>query len=185
MSAPMAERRIRFAVAVAAVLLACACASDRLSGDERIEQRRMVRGWLIEDVNEMDGGLQVRMSRSGRDYRLAWSTSFWRGNRGPVRGGAFRWRDCASGGSGEMEDRAVPLTEGLLRERFAGYFAECAVPEATAREILRGFGPAFALASRWAERAQAATDAENEAIANYGREPGAPANNGEDEQPNR
>src|SRR5688500_14294850 len=94
-------------LAAAILFAAPPAATEVIAPDERVDRSRVVAGWRIEDVDEMDGGLMVRMTRSGRDYRLVWSTSYWRGNGGPVRGASFRWRDCDSGDSSTIEDPSI------------------------------------------------------------------------------
>lgn len=169
----MAERRRLLAAAAALLAAVAGAAGASTQPDERVDRRQIVAGWIVEDVSETDGGLMVRMIRQGEDYRLEWSTSYWRGNGGPVSGATLQRGDCASGDASAIQDPSVELTAAALRDRFAEYLAECEIPAVEAANILEGFEPAFALASGWAAEAEAATAAENAAIAAYGSEPEA------------
>jgi len=161
-------------VGLAAVQPAAAQPADRevRAAEEaggRLIRRRDVGGWRIVYFSEGDGGLQVRMTRRGAGYSLEYHVSYWRGNGGPVRGAAFRDRDCRSGEAGSIQDPAGAWNAEVVRARFGEYFDECETPAARAAAMLAGFDRAFAVMAAWAGEAADATAAEAEAIANHGR----------------
>lgn len=156
--------------ALLATALAAGSAVSAQSADERVERRRAVGGWLVEYVAESDGGLVVRMGRDGEGYRLHYHEVFWRGNYGPARSVASRWRDCGGGGEESGEDAAPMLEGGELRRRFAAQLAQCGADGPQIRTALRDLERAFAIASAWTAEAAAATAAEAAAIAAYGND---------------
>jgi hypothetical protein len=151
---------------IAALLLALAAAQP---GDERVIRQRPVAGWQIEDIAESDGGRLIRMHRRANGIRLQFHIAFWRGNAARMQGTLLERSDCTNG---DEIDPGLRPQERYVRERFAAHLADCAASAGEARVALQGFAQAYALAARWADEAEAATDAENRAIADYGREPG-------------
>ena len=135
----------------------------------RVLHRRDVGGWRIVYFSEGDGGLQVRMARRGAGYFLEYHVSWWRGNGGPIRGATMVDGECNSGEAGDLNNPDDEWNAGTVRERFGEYFAECQTSSLRAAEMLGGFDRAFAQLAAWSFDAEAATVAENEAIADHGR----------------
>ena len=165
--------RLRPAAWAFAMIAAAAGSGAQAEQDERVERRRIVEGWLVEQVDEMDGGIMVRMNRQGRfdkgkAYRLMWWTSYWRGNGGPIRGAELALGDCASGEPGSVRDARIKPEPDEVRARFSLYLAECRATAIEAAAVLEGFGAAFTVAEPWMRETEAFIAAENEAIANYG-----------------
>lgn len=164
--------RTRTPAFAAALLLtglagAAILAAQPAPGEDR---RRAVGDWLIEDVAEEDGGRIVRMTRTADDYSLEYHVSFWRGNARPNRGASAQRLTCLRGGEEGGTEAADAAQASALRARLADYLAACEASPQEAEAALEGFERAFALASAWAEEAEAATAAEAAAIANYGME---------------
>jgi hypothetical protein len=159
--------RFSAATAAAPLLLLAAFAAGAIAAAEPAtgDRQRMVRGWLVEDVAESDGGRVVRMTRTSGPYRLEYHAAFWRGNHGTIQHLSAMGANC--GGSGEL-DRHLVYHVREIRARFAAALAECAAPPRAVRAALRGLGPAYALARAWSWEAATATAAEAAAIANYG-----------------
>lgn len=157
-----------FALPAATLLAGAAFVSAQPAAHE--DRRRAVGDWLVEHVAEDDGGLVVRMSREGDDYRLEYREAFWRGNYGPARGFQAARLNCARGGEAGGPDEAPQLAAGEVRRRFADDLAECGASPQEVDAALRGLEGAYALASDWAEEAAAATRAEAEAIADFGND---------------
>ncbi|MEA3016343.1 MAG: hypothetical protein QOI38_1065 [Sphingomonadales bacterium] len=168
---------MRFSAATAAApLLLAALAAGAIaavqphSGD----RHRRVRGWLVEDVAESDGGRLVRISRTSGRYRLEYHAAYWRGNDGTIQHVSAIGPRC---GGSEALDRHLIYDVIEIRARLAAGLAECAAPPRAVRAALRGLEPAYALALAWDWEARTATAAEAAAIANYGMEEGAAAEN--------
>ncbi|HYJ53223.1 MAG TPA: hypothetical protein VEW04_08620 [Allosphingosinicella sp.] len=135
--------------------------------DERVMRQRAVAGWLVADIAESDGGRLVRMHRSANGFRLQFHIAFWRGNAARIQGTLLEHGDCTDGDEVDPELRPQ---ERHVRAQFAAHLATCAASPPEARLALRGFAEAYAVAAAWADEAEAATDAERRAIADYGRE---------------
>lgn len=155
--------------AIAATVLAAATAGAALIAaqpfDPPPDRRRAVGDWLVEHVAEEDGGRIVRMTREGDGFQLSYHSSHWRGNHHPYRGGEISWHGCSSGGEeGEAEALPAAAVRGLLTR----WLAECDASPGEARALLDGFELAFALTVEWNRDAQAATEAEVQAILDYG-----------------
>ena len=154
--------------AIAATLLAAAATSAAILAaqpfDPPPDRRRAVGDWLVEHVAEEDGGRVVRMTREGEGFALSYHSSHWRGNHHPYRGGEISWHGCSSGGE---EGQAEALPAAAVRALLTRWLAECEASPGEARALLEGFERAFALAVAWNRDAQAATDAEVQAIIDY------------------
>ena len=149
-----------------ALLAAALAAGPASAGDPgEVDRSRTVKGWLVEDLAEQDGGRLVRLSRTARGLRLQYSAAFWRGNDGRIQSTLVERSDCTNGET--LERSAVPDSRAV-RALLTAHLAECAVPPRRIEAALRGFEPAFALAAAWSRDAEAATIAEAEAIAGQG-----------------
>lgn len=131
------------------------------------DRSRTIKGWLVEDVAEQDGGRLVQLSRGSRGLRIQYSAAFWRGNHGRIQSILVEVSDCTNGET--LDRNAVPDAKAV-RVLITAHLTECAVPPRRIEATLRGFESAFALALAWARDAEAATIAEAEAIAGEGRE---------------
>lgn len=133
----------------------------------RPDRSRMLAGWRIESVAEEDGGRLVRMRRVSAGYHLQFQAAFWRGNAGRIQATLVEYSDCTNG-----EEIGRDARPGLaaIRSLLAGHLRDCGASPARIATALRGIEPAYRLASAWIDEAEAATAAEAEAIANYGRE---------------
>jgi hypothetical protein len=136
--------------------------------DERVIRQRALAGWTVADIAESDGGRLVRMHRSANGFRLQFHIAFWRGNAARIQGTLLERGDCTGG---DEIDPGLRPQERYVRERFVAHLSDCAASAGEARTALRGFAEAYALAARWADEAEAATDAERRAVADYGRDP--------------
>jgi hypothetical protein len=154
----MRKASFRTALAAAMVpLLAAAPYPDR---------QRIVAGWHVEDAAEQDGGRLVRMRRDVRGYRVRFDAAFWRGNQGRIQTILVEHSDCTNGD----ELARHPAQAAEVRALLAGHLADCGAAPARIELLLRGYEPAWLLASAWADDAAAATAAEAAAIADYGRD---------------
>lgn len=131
------------------------------------DRSRTIKGWLVEDVAEQDGGRLVQVSRASKGLRIQYSAAFWRGNDGRIQSTLVEVSDCTNGET--LDRHAVPDAK-TVRALIAAHLRECAVPPRRIEAALRGFEPAYALALTWARDAEAATIAEVEAIAGHSRE---------------
>jgi hypothetical protein len=129
-----------------------------------------VAGVHIESIAESDGGYLVRMRRAGAGYRLDYSLEFWRGNGGVVVGATFRRGKCRSGDADVIQPTAESMARATLDFRIGEYLRECPLTRAREAELRRSLGLAWPSFSAFAEKALAATAAENQAIADYGKE---------------
>jgi hypothetical protein len=129
-----------------------------------------VAGVRIEWIAESDGGLLVRMRRKGRGYRFDYSLEFWRGNGGVVVGSTFRRGTCRSGDAGGIQPTAEAMTRATLDSRLGDYLRECPLAPARERALRRSLAAAWPVFSHLADRALAVTIAENQAIADYGKD---------------
>ena len=155
-----------------AAFLALACVgAAQADPDERIVRSVRVVGWSLDYVAESDGGLLVRLRRDASGVRIEHVAEYWRGNGGPVRGTSLQAGDCARAEPTSIRDRDEPATAPLLRARLARWLGECGFGRRQSAAILVGLDPAHALFSAWARDAEAATRAEAQAIADYGRDP--------------
>ena len=150
---------------IAALLLTLAAAQP---DDERVIRQRAVAGWQVAYIAESDGGRLIRMHRRANGIRLQFHIAFWRGNAARIQGTLIERSDCTDG---DEVDPSLRPQDRHVRALFERHLATCAATPAQARAALSGFAQAHALAARWADEAEAATDAERRAIADYGREP--------------
>jgi hypothetical protein len=121
------------------------------------DRQRIVAGWQIEDVAEQDGGRLVRLYRAAGGYRLQFQAAFWRGNDGRIQTILVEHSDCTDGD--ELGRHAAPRA-AEIRALFARHLADCGASPRLAARLLRGLGPAWRLASAWADAAEAAARAE-------------------------
>ena len=177
----MRPRIFIFAAGLISAALAGAAMVSAQTADERVERRRAVGGWLVEYVAESDGGLVVRMSRDGGDYRLDYHEVFWRGNYGAARSVSARRRDCGGGGEESGAEAAPTITAAELRRRFTGQLADCGAEAPEIAAALANLEQAFEIASIWTAVADATTEAEAAAIAAYGEDDAAMDANAVDE----
>lgn len=132
---------------------------------DRVER---IAGWRVASGGTGDGGRLVSLSRRGRGYAFEHYLEFWRGNGGVVIGASFRNGDCRSGDASAI----VPFEQGMGRETFderlADYLRACPLPLAEADAFRRSLDAVWPRFAALAERARAAMEAENEAIARHG-----------------
>jgi hypothetical protein len=151
-----------------ALLAAALAAGTASSGAPAQRDRsRTIKGWLIEDVSEQDGGRLVQLSRTTHGLRLQYSAAFWRGNGGRIHSTLVERSDCTAG---ETLDRNAVPDPKAMRTLLTAHLTECAVPPRQIQAALRGFDLAYAIAQEWARDADAATVTEAAAIAEHGRE---------------
>jgi uncharacterized membrane protein len=129
------------------------------------DRRRIVAGWLIEAVEEDDGGRIVRMTRRSGGFRLEFEAVFWHGNDGRIQGTSVERSDCTNGD--ELDRHVVPKA-AMIRAQLASHLADCAASPRQAATALSGIERAYAVARQWAEDAAARTSAEAARIADYG-----------------
>ena len=139
--------------------------------DDARETSRTVAGWRIRDVSESDGGHLVILSRRAPGWRLDYQLNFWRGNGGVYVGATFQRGDCRSGDAEMLRPPEEALARASLDGWIADYLRECPLTPAQETDLRRTLDAAWPLFARRAEEATAAMEAENAAIANYGREP--------------
>jgi hypothetical protein len=149
----------------ALILLTLAAAQP---DDERVIRQRPVAGWVVADIAESDGGRLIRMHRRAGGIRLQFHIAFWRGNAQRIQATLIERSDCTDG---DEVDPALRPQNRYVRALFERHLATCAASPAESRTALSGFAQAHALAARWADEAEAVTDAERRAIADYGNEP--------------
>ena len=130
------------------------------------DRSRTVRGWLVEDMAEDDGGRVVRMTRTSGSWRLEYYAAFWHGNDGIIRVVTAIGGEC---GNVEQLDRHRTPTAAELRTLLTGTLTECGAPPAAVRAALHGLEPAYARADAWSAEAAEATAAEAARIADYGK----------------
>ncbi|HEV2815843.1 MAG TPA: hypothetical protein VGW40_01270 [Allosphingosinicella sp.] len=130
------------------------------------DRHRTVAGWRVEDVAEQDGGRLVSMRRDALGYHIQFHAAFWRGNDGRIQTTLVEHSDCTNGD--ELARRPAAAAE--VRALLARHLADCAAAPGRIALLLRGFEPAWRLASAWAAEAEAATAAEAAAIAEHGRD---------------
>jgi hypothetical protein len=164
----MAKRALLAASAL--LLLAAGAAAQSPDPDSRVYGSENVADFRIEAIAESDGGRLVRMRRKGRGYRIEYYLEFWRGNGGVVVGATFRRGDCRSGDAGGIQPTEDAMTRANLDNRLGEYLRECPLTPAREAELRRAIDRAWPAFSALAERALAATEAENAAIADYGKE---------------
>ena len=136
-----------------------------------VERRATIAGVRIEEVDQEDGGTLVRLARRGQGYRFEYHLEFWRGNGGVVVGASFRRGDCRSGDSSTIQPTDEAMTRANLDRRLADYLRECPLGRSGEAALSRQLDAAWPTFSAWANAALAAVEAENQAIADYGREP--------------
>lgn len=141
--------------------------SDR---DSRVTGNAIVAGVRVESVAESDGGRLVRMRREGRDYSLEYSLEFWRGNGGVVVGATFRSGKCRSGDASGIQPTDEAMARATLDLRLGDYLRECPLAPARERRLRRSLDAAWPSFSALARQALSETVAENQAIADYGKQ---------------
>jgi hypothetical protein len=87
-----------------------------------------------------------------------------------VVGATFRRGDCRSGDASVIQPTGDATARATLDFRIAEYLRECPLSPAREAELRRGLDGAWPAFSALAEQALAETEAENQAIADYGRE---------------
>lgn len=155
---------------IVALLHPPAGAAQSLDPDSRVLSSESVGGLRIESIAESDGGTLVRMKRKGKGYRFEYYLEFWRGNGGVVVGALFRAGECRSGEAGGLQPTEDAMRRANLDGKLADYLRECPLAPAREAELRRRLDSAWPRFSALAEKALAAIEAENEAIANYGQE---------------
>jgi hypothetical protein len=125
----------------------------------------------VQSASEGDGGRFVRLSRRSAGWRFEYRLSFWHGNGGVVVGGLFRRGRCRSGDADGLQEPVAAMSRASLDDRLAGYLRECPLPPAQEAALRRGLDAAWPDFSARVGEAWATTQAEAEAIANYGEEP--------------
>jgi len=160
-----------------AALLALAAPADAR------ETSQAVAGWRIRDVHESDGGHLVILSRRGAGWRFAYQLNFWRGNGGVYVGATFSAGACNSGDAEMLRPPEAALARASLEAWLADYLGECPLPAAEEARLRRTLDAAWPVFAARAAEAEAAIEAENRAIENYGREPGQVSHPGESRDP--
>lgn len=163
--------RLAAAMATPLLLLSAGAAAAPVDPDSRLIDNATVAGVRVEAIGESDGGRLVRMARRGRGYGFEYHLEYWRGNGGVAVGATFRRGECGSGDAGMIQDADDAMSRANLDEWVADYLRECPLPAKREAEFRRGLDAAWPRFIGWAEQALAATQAENEAIADYGRQP--------------
>jgi len=159
------------AVFVAALFPALAVqAAGPLDPDSRIVSSTTVEGVVVDRVAESDGGRLVRMRRGGHGYRFEYLLEYWRGNGGVVVGATFRRGDCRSGDAGVILPTGEAMARATLDFRIGEYLRECPLSPAREGALRRSLDAAWPAFSALARQALAETDAENRAIADYGKQ---------------
>lgn len=158
----MPVRRLFPALLAAGLGAGLAWAGQPAQGD----RSQAIKGWLVEDIAEQDGGRLVQLSRASKGLRIRYSAAFWRGNGGRIQSTLVEVSDCTNGDT--LGRNAVPDAKAI-RALLTAHLRECAVPSRRIQAEMRGFEPAYALALAWARDAEAATIAEAQAIAGQGR----------------
>jgi hypothetical protein len=136
------------------------------------ETSRSVAGWRVRDVAESDGGRLVILSRRGPGWRFDYQLNFWRGNGGIYVGATFQRGACRSGDAEMLRPAEEALARASLDGWLRDYLGECPLPAAEEARMRRSLDAAWPVFAARAAEADAAMRAENEAIENYGREPG-------------
>jgi len=144
-----------------ALLLAAAAPGDR---------HQVAAGWHVDSASEHDGGTLITISRRGPGWRFAYHLNFWRGNGGVYVGAEFSVGRCRSGDAEMLR----PAEDAFARSSADGwlndYIRECPLPAAREAELRRSLDAAWPTFLARANEANDAMEAEDEAIANYGRE---------------
>ena len=152
------------------LLLEASVSVQRLDPDSRFVSSKSVAGVRVESIAESDGGLLVRMRRKGRGHSFEYSLEYWRGNGGVVVGATFRRGECRSGDADIIQPAEDAMARATLDFRLSEYLRECPLAPPRERELRQSLAAAWPAFSRLAEAAWAATNAENQAIADYGKE---------------
>jgi hypothetical protein len=138
--------------------------------DSRLLARRTVASARVEAIAESDGGRLVRIRRKGVGYAFEYHLEFWRGNGGVVLGATFRHGKCRSGDADLIQPTKDAMAKAMLDFRIGEYLRECPLAAAREAELRRSLDAAWPEFSKLAEEARAATEAESQSIADYGRE---------------
>jgi len=155
---------------IVSLLLATSSRALPLDPDSHIVGSRAVAGVHIESIAESDGGRLVRMRRAGPGYRFDYSLEFWRGNGGVVVGATFRRGKCRSGDADGIQPTDQAMARATLDFRIGEYLRECPLSRIREAELRRSLDAAWPAFSASAGKALAATNAEAQAIADYGKE---------------
>lgn len=158
------------AAAMAALLLAQGTAAEARDPDSRLLSRRTVASVKVEAIAESDGGRLVRLRRKGPGYAFEYHLAFWRGNGGVVSGATFRRGECRSGDADVIQPTGDAMAKSNIDDSLADYLRECPLTRESEAGLRRSLDAAWPAFSALAERTLAATEAENEAIADYGKE---------------
>lgn len=162
---------------IAIALLLAAVAPDSRESSEAVA------GWRVRSVSESDGGRLVILSRRAPGWRFTYQLNLWRGNGGIYVGATFQRGNCRSGDSEMLRPAEEALARASLDGWLRDYLGECPLPAAEEARLHRGLDAAWPLFARRAAEANAAMEAENAAIANYGREPSPRSHPGERRDP--
>ena len=161
-------KAVLIGIAASAALTGASIAAAQPFPPTPPDQRRRVQGWLVEYAAESDGGRIVRVARQRRGVRLEFHAVFWRGNRAIyMHGSAERARLACGAEDWEQPWGTSPAAEAV-RSRWTFHLLDCGTPRAQIDAALEGFDEAYAIAARWVAEAERLTEAEIEAIINYG-----------------
>lgn len=138
--------------------------------DQRVTRNESVAGWRVRMIAENDGGQLVTLSRRASGWRFEYTLNFWRGNGGIYVGSTLRRGSCRSGDAEMLRPVEDALARASLDGWIADYLRECPLSAASEADLRRTLDAAWPLFARRAQEATAAMEAENEAIANHGRE---------------
>lgn len=156
----------RLALAVAAL-----ASGGPIAAEPGFDRRVTIDGVHIERVGEGDGGTLVRLTRRGPGYAFEFHLDFWRGNGGVIVGAEFGNGDCSSGDADMLVSPELALSREGLHAWLSDYLRECPLPPRREEALRRALDSAWPTFSAWANEAWAVVEAENQAIADYGREP--------------
>ena len=158
------------ATAAALLLTSSGAGSAPHDPDSRLISRRTIDGTRVEAIAESDGGRLVRLRRKGAGYAFEYHLEFWRGNGGVVVGATFRSGKCRSGDASAIQPTEEAMARSALDYRLGEYLRECPLSLARGAALRRSLDAAWPAFSSLAQQALAATVAENQAIADYGKE---------------
>lgn len=161
---------LRLTLTAAMLLAAASAGAATPDADSRLVSRRTIDGTRVEAIAESDGGRLVRMVRGGRGYRFEYLLEYWRGNGGVVVGATFRRGECRSGDASVIQPTEDAMARSTLDFRIGEYLRECPLGPAAERALRKSLDAAWPAFSAMANEARAATEAENQAIADYGKE---------------
>ncbi|HEY5721076.1 MAG TPA: hypothetical protein VIT45_02015 [Allosphingosinicella sp.] len=160
----------RFAMIGAATLIFAATDVSARHPDSRVLSHRTIASTHVEVIAESDGGRLVRLRRKGAGYAFEYYLEYWRGNGGVVVGATFRRGKCRSGDASAIRPTEDAMARTTLDFRIGEYLRECPLARAREAELRRSLDSAWPAFSALAEQARAETEAENQAIADHGKE---------------